>query len=93
MARTPAPKTKAELAAAKAGLKDALKKSAEAVGPFKANAAAADKNVAAAKKALTKAEAEAAKAKAKLEKATAAHAKGAEKINAKLAALNPSAEA
>ena len=87
MARTPTPKTKAEVKAAKAGLKEALKKSAETLAPFKSNAVAADKAVNAAKKVVSQAEAMALKAKAKLEKATAAHAKGAEKIQAKLDAL------
>jgi phage-related tail protein len=87
MARTPTPKTKAEVKAAKAGLKEALKKSAETLAPFKSSAVAADKAVNAAKKAYIQAELAATKARAKLEKAMVAYAKGAEKIQAKLDAL------
>ena len=88
MARIPTPKTKAEIKLEKAGLKDALKKSAETLVPFKAAAVAAARAVTEANKAVNKAAAAYTKAAAKLEKATAAHAKGAEKIGAKLAALN-----
>lgn len=87
--------TTAEIKAQKSGLVALLKQQKEALKPLHLAAATAAKDHAAAKKAADKAVAAsqktAAAAAAKLAKAQAAADKGAEKINAKLAALTPAA--
>lgn len=93
MARKAKTLTPAEIKARKAELNALLKKQKEAIKPFADTLAATAKALATAKKEADKAIEAAAKAhvaaEAKHAKAVAAAEKGAEKINAQLAALTP----
>ena len=76
----------AEVKSAVKDIKAALKAQKEALAPFASDVKAAEKAVSAAAKTLNA-------ALVKKDKAAAAAAKGAEKLNAKLAALQPAATA